>query len=271
MGTFQQTEANCLQPIIVMRVLSLLAIVGLCHGKSIIGGNGVTLLRSLNLTETRDKASSQTLTCYDYSGGGGDSVRAIDYIPALRNYNFDNRIGSCCFTGTWILYGEENYNSYNTGAANWWAYGDNYCLDVPAQFDNQASSLRFTGAPDDWKYDTLNIYFNDFFIGDEEFTLIDMPQLNYDNRAMSVIVTGCSPWTLYESDHFTGSAMCVFPSSSTDCTPGLYPLSQALSNLGGKVSSARKGCYAKSKVLPHQNYSIKEEGNGISGLSQNGK
>merc|ERR1712142_830863 len=77
-------------------------------------------------------------------GGGGDRIRAIDYIPALRNYNFDNRIGSCCFTGTWLLYGEENYNSYNTGAANWWAYGDNYCLDVPAAFDNQASSLRFT-------------------------------------------------------------------------------------------------------------------------------
>merc|ERR1712018_593585 len=195
MGTFQQTEANCLQPIIVMRVLSLLAIVGLCHGKSIIGGNGVTLLRSLNLTETRDKASSQTLTCYDYSGGGGDSVRAIDYIPALRNYIFDNRIGSCCFTGTWVLYSEENYNSYNTGASNWWAYGENYCLDVPAAFDNQASSLRFTGAPDDWKYDTINLYFNDYFIGDEEFAYNDMTQLNYDNRAKSIVVTGCSAWT----------------------------------------------------------------------------
>merc|ERR1711988_41061 len=181
MGTFQQTEANCLQPIIVMRVLSLLAIVGLCHGKSIIGGNGVTLLRSLNLTETRDKASSQTLTCYDYSGGGGDSVRAIDYIPALRTYNFDNRIGSCCFTGTWILYGEENYNSYNTGA------------------------------PDDWKYDTLNIYFNDYFIGDEEFAYNDLTQLNYDNRARSIVVTGCSGWTIYQYNNYQGRAMCVFP------------------------------------------------------------
>ena len=37
------------------------------------------------------KATSQTLVCYDYNGGGGNSVRAIDYIPALRSYNFDNR------------------------------------------------------------------------------------------------------------------------------------------------------------------------------------
>ena len=209
--------------------------------------------------------NSQFLDCYDYSGGSGNSVRAIDYIPALRTYNMDNKIGSCCFTGIWILYAEEDYNGYSTGASNWWASGDNYCLDVPAQFDNQASSLRFTGAPDDWKYDTLNIYFNDYFIGDEEFTYNDMPQLNYDNRAMSVIVTGCSPWTLYESDHYSGSAMCVFPSSSSACTPGLYPTSDSLSNLAGKVSSARKGCYAKRKVWP-TNYGMKKEGKGASGL-----
>merc|ERR1711953_254466 len=68
-------------------------------------------------------------------------------------------------------------------------------------FDNQASSLRFTGAPDDWKYDTLNLYFNDYFIGDEEFTYNDMTQLNYDNRAKSIVVTGCSSWTVYQQVH----------------------------------------------------------------------
>ena len=211
------------------------------------------------------RASTQTMDCYDYNNSGGTRMRATDYIPALRTYNFDNKIGSCCLTGMWILYGEEDYNGYSTGSANWWAYGDNFCTDMPSQFDNQASSVRFTGAPDDWNYDTLNIYFNDFFIGDEEFTYDDKTQLNYDNRAMSVIVTGCSPWTLYESDHYSGSAMCVFPSSSSACTPGLYPTSDSLSNLAGKVSSARKGCYAKRKVWP-TNYGMKKEGKGASGL-----
>ena len=84
-------------------ILSILVIAGICQGKSIIGGDGVSLQKAVvGHNQTRTRASSQTLTCYDYMGGGGDSVRAIDYIPALRSYNFDNRIGSCCFTGTWI-------------------------------------------------------------------------------------------------------------------------------------------------------------------------
>jgi len=234
-------------------ILSILVIAGICQGASIIGGKGVTVQKAvvgLGHNQTRTKASSQTLTCYDYMGGGGDSVRAIDYIPALRSYNFDNRIGSCCFTGTWFLYAEENYNGYNTGAANWWAYGDNYCLDVPAAFDNQASSLRFTGAPDDWKYDTVNLYFNDYFIGDEEFTYNDMTQLNYDNRAKSIVVTGCSSWTVYQYNNYQGRAMCLFPSDSSQCTPGLYPTSASLGSLASDISSVRRGCYAKEKVYP---------------------
>ena len=213
-----------------------------------------------------EKAAAQVLVCYDYNGGGGDSVRAIDYIPQLRTYNFDNRISSCCFTGTWILYAEENYNKQSTGASNWWAFGDNYCIDVPSQFDNVASSLRFTGAPDDWKYSTLNMYFNDYFIGDEEFTYNDMPQFNYDNRARSVIVTGCQPWTLYQYNNYTGRAMCVFPKDTSSCEPGLYPTGSSLGSLQGDVSSARKGCYAKEKVYPVNANTKSASGNGASGF-----
>ena len=81
-------------------ILSILIIAGISQGKSIIGGAGVTVEKALLAqNQTRTRASSQTLTCYDYMGGGGDSVRAIDYIPALRNYNFDDRIRSCCYSG----------------------------------------------------------------------------------------------------------------------------------------------------------------------------
>ena len=244
----------------------ILAIIGLASAKS-LSANGASQSQRMTVGNftTRSKASAQLLTCYDYSGGGGDSVRATDYIPALRNYNFDNRISSCCFTGTWILYAEENYNGYATGASNWWAYGDNSCLDVPSQFDNVASSLRFTGAPDDWKYSTLNVYFNDYFIGDEEFTYNDMPQFNYDNRARSVIVTGCQPWTLYQYNNYQGRAMCVYPKDTSTCEPGLYPTGSSLGSLSGDVSSARKGCYAKEKVYP-VNAGVKSTGNGSSGF-----
>jgi len=216
-------------------------------------------------SKSTGKGNDQFLDCYDYSNGGGDSVHAIDYVPALKYYNMNDKIGSCCFTGIWMLYAEEDYNGYSTGSSNWWAYGDNYCLDVPSQFDNQASSLRFTGAPDDWKYDTLNIYFNDYFVGDEEFTYNDMPQLNYDNRAKSLIVTGCDAWTIYQYDNYQGNAMCVFPSDSSSCTPGFYPTSQNLGSLAGQVSSARRGCYAQEKVFP-ANFGVRTGANGGSGF-----
>ena len=77
------------------------------------------------------------------------------------------RISYCCLTGIWLLYEDADYNLQAPYNANWWGYGDNNCLPMPAGFDNRASSLRFTGAPDDWNFDTLNLYFNEFFIGNE--------------------------------------------------------------------------------------------------------
>merc|ERR1712029_180918 len=162
----------------------------------------------------------------------------------------DNRISHCCVTGIWLLYSETDYNGYDIGSSNWWVYGDNYCLDLPQPFTKVASSLRFTGAPDDWKYDTINFYFNDYFIGDEEFAYNDLTQLNYDNRARSIVVTGCSGWTIYQYNNYQGRAMCVFPSDSSQCTPGLYPTSASLGSLAMDLSSVRRGCYAKEKVYP---------------------
>ena len=43
----------------------------------------------------------------DYSG---DVLKAIDYMPSLAKYSFNNRIEACCVTGIWILYAEENFN-----------------------------------------------------------------------------------------------------------------------------------------------------------------
>ena len=39
-----------------------------------------------------------------------------------------------------------------------WLYGTNYCTRLPRQFLNSISSLRFTGAPDDMHFDTINFY-----------------------------------------------------------------------------------------------------------------
>merc|ERR1712080_587072 len=149
-----------------------------------------------------------------------------------------------------LLYDLDNYGAGSGNSMDWWAYGNNYCTNVPGAFINRASSVRFTGAPDDWNYDTINMYFNEYFIGDEEFTYNDTPLLNYDNRAQSIVVTGCRPWTIYEYDSYRGYAMCLYPESTSKCTPGFYSTRQSLGRLAGQVSSVRKGCYAKDKVLP---------------------
>merc|ERR1719347_1192962 len=241
---------------------------GIAHGNE----NSTRPDAHRSLIRRNSRATSQFLDCYEYSNLSGDRVKAIDYIPDLRNYNFDNRIASCCFTGIWLLYDEYTYNKYSTGSANWWAFGDNYCSDVPAQFMYAASSLRYTGAPDDWKFPTLNLYFNDYFIGDEEFMYQDMPSLNYDNQAMSVIVTGCQPWTIYFDPGYQGYSMCVFPSDTASCTPGLYTTSASLSGLGRQVSSARRNCYSEVRVLPDNHVSkMKNKGEASQGFFFIGK
>jgi len=189
----------------------------------------------------------QTLTCYDYYNGG-DSVVATDYIEDLRKYNMYNRISYCCFTGIWVLYSDVEYNAGDVNGASWWAYGDNYCTPVPPLFDNAAKSLRFTGAPDDMRYDTLNLYFEENFIGMEEFMYHDKPALNYDNRAKSIIVTGCGPWTIYQYDNYRGLSACVFPGDITKCDPGFYPTSQHLGELFLQVSSAKRGCHSNTQL-----------------------
>merc|ERR1712029_1216625 len=78
-------------------------------------------------------------------------------------------------------------------------------------------------------------------------TYNDMPQFNYNDRSRSIIVTGCQPWTVYQYTNYQGRAMCLFPSDTSLCTPGLYPTSSNLGSLAGDVSSARRGCYAKGK------------------------
>ena len=207
-----------------------------------------------------DVKVNQFMDCYDYSNQGGDRLRAIDYIPYLGDYNFDNRISACCVTGIWLLYADQQYNSNNAAASNYWLFGDNYCTNVPSQFDNVASSVRFTGAPDAWKADTLNLYLNEYFIGGEEYTYTDLPQMNYNDQTKSIVVTGCSAWTIYSDANYRGTCKCLYPASTSDCTPGFYSTQQSLGHLSGSISSARRGCYCSSKALP-DNYGTKSQSN----------
>jgi len=211
------------------------------------------------------KASTQQLVCYDLNNGGGSSYKFTEYASNLGSYNWDNKISSCCFTGIWILFAERDYNRGTTSSSNWWAYGDYSCLDTPTPFDNVASSLRYAGKLSDWKSNTLTLYFNEYFIGDEEYMNNDVTHLSYPDKAESLIVTGCLPWTVYSDVNYRGKAMCVWPSDTIQCTPGLYPARSTLGSLADNISSVKRGCNAKENVFP-VNYGLKQESGAASGF-----
>ena len=66
-------------------------------------------------------------------------------------------------------------------AASYTVWGDNNCGDMPNQFDNKPSSIRYSGPPDGYKYDTLNFYSYEDFMGVEQYTYDDAPSFNFDN------------------------------------------------------------------------------------------
>merc|ERR1711973_979481 len=197
--------------------LFLLALFGSSMAKSHLAEE---MLISTNIS-SEVKASTQQLVCYDLNNGGGSSYTFTEYASNLGIYNWDNKISSCCFTGIWILFADRDYNRGTTSSSNWWAYGDYSCLDTPTPFDNVATHL------------------------------------SYPDKAKSLIVTGCLPWTVYSDVNYRGKAMCVWPSDTIQCTPGLYPARSTLGSLADNISSVKRGCNAKENVFPI-NYGLKQ-------------
>ena len=72
--------------------------------------NGIPLEKS--------KAEQQSATCYDYFGQQGQSCRITDYVPYLFSLGWDNKFSSCCFYGTWVMYGDSTYNENNPSVRN---------------------------------------------------------------------------------------------------------------------------------------------------------
>ena len=211
-----------------------------------------------------DEAFQQRLQCWDRTSQNGDSVIATDYMPYISYHNMDNKIESCVFNGIWILYGEEVYNSGNPLAHNFWAYGENYATDMPSNFMNEASSLRYSGHPQDMYKDSINMYFNEYFMGDEEFAYQNSPVLNYDNRAQSIIVTGDQWWTIYESANYGGYKACLAPGQ--DNMPAFCSTMGSLHSLANDISSVAIGCYAKDKFYPDALNVTSRSAHGASGF-----
>ena len=205
------------------------------------------------------EAVKQHLQAYDYADQTGTSVWLEDYEESLSNQNFNDRTTSYCLTGIWFLYSEEFYNHDGYGSMHW-GYGDNNCIELEdSSLNNRASSARFAGLSDDWKADHMSYYTEEWFMGWKEGLVTDSPFIQFTNGAKSLVVSGCTPWTLYEDRHYIGDCMCVYPSSSA-CTPGMYKDESSLGYMAGRVMSVRKGCYCNNKVYPDNHGSTEQQG-----------
>ena len=76
---------------------------------------------------------------------------------------------------------------------------------------------------------------------------VDFPysQQCFSNRSM--IITGCSPWTLYEFSNFQGQSACWYPADTSNCYPSFFRDENKMNGWAGQVSSVRHGCFSAKK------------------------
>jgi len=192
----------------------------------------------------------QYIYCYDGPNCAGIRIQInIDPVPDLAQspYYFDNRIVSCLYNGIYILYDGRNYNVDNlNGAVYAEAWGENNCVNM-GQFSNMATSIRLTGVPNGWLFDSFNVYEGELYNGREQWAFDDAPGLTYDNFGKSMIITGCTPWTLYEYPNYGGQSACWYPADTQNCYPSFFRDQNAMKGWANQISSVRHGCYSDTK------------------------
>lgn len=231
--------------------LTLLALVSAasCSPRPLLSTRPLFNATGVNLrASTRDV--NQHLSCYDNRGCQGIQVEFDRYpVPnlGLSPYYFDNRIVSCIYNGIYLLHDDYNYNDNNLNAGVFAeAWGENRCVEMN-DFSYKASSVRLAGAPNGYKYSTLNFYEGEYYAGEEQYFYQDAPYV--DTRiSRSMIITGCDAWTVYEGSNYSGQRRCFYPSDTINCYPSFFRDQSMMQGFGGYIASARRGCFSKDIV-----------------------
>merc|ERR1712018_285764 len=195
--------------------------------------------------------SNQNLRCFDQVNESGYYVNfGTTAVPDLSRspYNFDNRAVSCRFNGIYFLYDNYNYNPNGNAAVYAETWGDNYNANLN-DFAYKATSVRLTGAPDGYKYDTFNTYQYEYYQGSEQYFYQDATYTKVDNFGKSIVVTGCNPWTVYDYTNYGGFSVCFYPADPRNCSPGFFRDAQVMGGMQNRISSARKGCFSNIKLV----------------------
>jgi len=124
---------------------------------------------------------------------------------------------------------------------------NNFCVNYN-NIGGLVTSVRFAGSPRDYRADTFTLYQDDYFQSKEEYTITDLPVVDMIGNHKSIIITGASPWTVYDRTYYAGNAICLYPPESTNYQPALIVDTLDVSIPHGSIQSVRKGCFGKKVV-----------------------
>merc|ERR1712243_77036 len=201
--------------------------------------------------QTIDPSGPSYLDLFTMKSGTGASTRIESYQHDLSDIGFDDLTKSVCGVGIWLLYNYHSYNNYHR-QQTWtevFASAQGSCHDLPVTHHNDLSSVRFAGTGDITE-ETLTVYHGmDWSQGEEMFIRDEDWFGDFNNQASSLLVTGPSPWTVYEHS-YSGVAICLEPRMIN----GIYYGAWNVWDIGmpnNVLSSIRKGCWAE-KTLKYE-------------------
>ncbi|CAL4242754.1 unnamed protein product, partial [Meganyctiphanes norvegica] len=226
-----------LSPVVVENMISHLLVATLC----LYGASGQTV----------DPSGPSYLELYTMEGATGASITIEEYTHDLSDIGFDDLVKSVCGQGAWMMYNFHSYNNHHW-QDTWtelFISASHSCHDLPVTRHGDVSSVRFAGTGD-LQDETLNIYHGmDWSQGEEMFIRDEDWFGDYNNEATSLIITGQSPWTVYEHS-YSGAAICLEPYDYGGAWTGAWN-TWDIGMPNNAISSARKGCFAE-KVLKFQ-------------------
>jgi len=186
---------------------------------------------------------NQRAVLYDQYNGNGDYIVISErYVENLDDEGFDDRTRSVCVTGIWLFYQNNGFNTQGVSGVEY-VFGQNYCITLPI-LAGRVSSIRYAGNSKDYRTDSLTLYQFEYFQGQEEYTLSQLPDLNLIGNHQSIIITGNSYWTLYDRPNYSGSAICLkVPDPGSSIPSFISDLQSANPAIPhGSIRSVRKGC-----------------------------
>ncbi|CAG7833884.1 unnamed protein product [Allacma fusca] len=169
----------------------------------------------------------------------------------LEPEGFDNMAQSLCAVGTWLFYDLPYYNANETAYMNY-LHAPNgtsiYCSNFDSVFSNKTSSIRFVGSPKSITAETLTLYAKTYFQGQSEYFTGDYSSPSLSETVSSLIITGSSPWTVFDRKGYSGTSWCIVPSGSNETTPAFVVDIRSQGIPHGTIRSFKKGCLNSTAV-----------------------